>query len=54
MPDFLAQVMLNIKVRADSSTVAESLAVKIAQDHLLENGHTLYLGHSPTGSNHAP
>ncbi len=53
MPDFLVEVTLSIKVRASGTTEAESLAVKIAQDYLLENGHTLYLGHVPNGNNHA-
>ena len=53
MPDFLIEVTLNVKVRADSTTVAESMAVKIAQDYLLENGHTLYLGLMPSGNKEA-
>lgn len=53
MPDFLVEVTLNVKVHADSTTVAESMAVKIAQDYLLANGHTLYLGSLPTGSKDA-
>ncbi len=53
MPDFLIEVTLNVKVRADSTTVAESTAVKIAQDYLLEKGHTLYLGSQPTGNKEA-
>ena len=53
MPDFLVEVTLNVKVHADSTTVAESMVVKIAQDYLLTNGHTLYLGATPTGSREA-
>ena len=53
MPDFLIEVTLNVKVRADSTTVAESMAVKIAQDYLLDRGHTLYQGSLPTGTKEA-
>ena len=53
MPDFLVEVTLNVKVRADSKAVAEGMAVKIAQDYLLAHGHTLYLGLTPTGSKEA-
>ena len=53
MPDYLVEVTRGVKICADSTTEAERLAVKIAQDYLLAHGHTLYLGSVPSESKEA-